>query len=262
MLTYFLDFGGVNVASGVHVDGTERYRTTGSHDFGVGTVISVWYRRDDLTTDGQVIIGSQDPLQTDQGPVSIRTWCIRATTTGVDFVSVYAADGVPRTILAFGGGAPVDNEWHHVLVYIFTWTQNPGNFGLDLYHDGAGIGTLTTGGPGTTFHDNAVYQGYADLGYIYQAASTGYPTQPFTGDIAQAWVGSNSSFNIRDYFFNGPVNLGADGRAGGIANAPETYDRVDFPFESNALMQNISTRATRTPVLADAANGILYKITP
>jgi hypothetical protein len=260
MLTYFLDFGGSGVASGVHVDGTERYRTTGSHDFGAATVISVWYRRDDLTTNGQVIIGSQDEISTDQGPASTSTWCIRATTTGVDFVSVYAS--APRTILAFGGSAPVDKEWHHVLVYISTWSGAfPGNFDLELYHDGAVIGTLSTGGPSTYLHDNAVYQGYADLGYIYQAASTGYPTQPFTGDIAQAWVGGNSSFNIRDYFFNGPVNLGADGRAGGIATdaTPDPYDRVDFPFESGALMQNISTRATRTPVLADAANGIYYK---
>ena len=258
MLTYLLDFGAVGVASGVHVDGTERYRTTGGHDFGVGTVVSIWYRRDDLTTEGQVIVGSQDQITTDQGLVSVRTWHLRANPGGISWTSVYAAEGISRTVLAYDWGVSVDKEWHHVLIRCETWQQNPGSFAIRMYHDGQDQGLFTASGPGTTFHDAAVY-GYADLGYIYQAANTSYPTQPFTGDLAQVWIGTNNSFDIRDYFFSGPVNLGADGRAGGITTAPETYDRVDFPFESDAVMQNISTRNTRTPVLADAASGINYK---
>lgn len=259
MLTYLLDFGGVGVASGVRLIGTERYRTTGSTDFGVNTVISVWYRREDLDTNNQVIIGSQDEIETDQGPVSVRTWAIRATQTGIDFVSVYANTGVPRTIVAAGFGCIRDQNWHHALFRFTAWSGAfPGNFAIEFYHDGVFRGTHTQGGPSTYFHDNAVYQGLADLGYIYQAASTGYPTEPFDGDIAQVWIGTNNTFRIGDYFSGGPVGLGATGVAGGIVTAPDIYDRVDFPFESGTVMQNISTRSTRTPVITDAADGISW----
>ena len=262
MLTYLLDFGGAGVASGVRLTGTERYRTTGATDFGVGTVISVWYRREDLATDNQVIIGSQDEIETDTGPVSIRTWAILATQTTIDFVSVYANTGVPRTIVAASFGCIRDDNWHHALFRFTAWSGAfPGNFAIEFYHDGMFRGTHTQGGPSTYFHDNAVYQGSADLGYIYQALSTGYPTQPFDGDIAQVWIGTNNTFRIGDYFSGGAVNLGATGVASGIATAPDIYDRVDFPFETGTVMQNISTRSTRTPVITDAADGIYWDST-
>jgi hypothetical protein len=262
MLTHFLDFGSTGVASGVTLTGTERYRTTGSHDFGPGTVVSIWYRRQDVATNNQTIVGGQDEITTDQGPVSIRTWALRAQTDGIAWISVYAADGVPRTVLAYTWNLPVDQLWHHVLIRLESWSGAfPGTFVIRMYYDGVDRGTYSTGGPNTYFHDTAVYQSRAELGYIYQAASTGYPMQPFVGDLAQVWIGTNNSFDIRDYFNAGPVNLGATGTEGGIKtlSLPGVYDRVDFPFESDAVMQNITTRATRTPVIADAADGIQYQ---
>ena len=264
MLTYLLDFGGAGVASGVTLTGTERYRTSGGHDFGPGTVVSIWYRRQDVETNNQTIVGGQDEITTDQGPVSIRTWALRAQTDGIAWISVYAADGVPRTVLAYTWNLPVDQLWHHVLVRLESWSGAfPGTFIIRMYHDGVDRGTYTTGGPNTYFHDASVYQSRAELGYIYQALSTGYPMQPFVGDLAQVWIGTNNSFDIRDYFNAGPVNLGATGTEGGIKtlSLPGVYDRVDFPFESDSVMQNITTRDTRTPVIADAADGIYYDAT-
>lgn len=260
MLTHFLDFGSTGVASGVTLVGTERYRTTGDHDFGAGTVVSIWYRRQDITTNNQTIVGGQDEITTDQGPVAIRTWALRAQTDGIAWISVFADTGVPRTTLAYTWNLPVDQRWHHVLVRLETWQQNPGSFVIRMYHDGQDRGTYTTGGPGTVFHDAAVYQSRAELGDIYQATNTIYPMVPFVGDLAQVWIGTNNSFDIRDYFNAGPVNLGATGTEGGLKtlNQPGLYDRVDFPFESDAVMQNISTRDSRTPVIGDAAQGIQY----
>jgi hypothetical protein len=261
MLTHFLDFGSTGVASGVTLTGTERYRTTGGHDFGPGTVVSIWYRRQDLETNNQTIVGGQDEITTDQGPVSIRTWALRAQTDGIAWISVFADTGVPRTVLAYTWNLPVDQLWHHVLIRLETWQQNPGSFVIRMYHDGVDRGTYSASGANTTFHDASVYQSRAELGYIYQALSTGYPMQPFVGDLAQVWIGTNNSFDIRDYFNAGPVNLGATGTEGGIKTLtlPGVYDRVDFPFESDAVMQNITTRATRTPVIGDAADGIQYQ---
>lgn len=262
MLTYLLDFGGAGITSGVHLTGTERYRSSGSHTLGPNTVISVWYRRDDLTTNNQVITGSQYQVLSGGTYVSTQAWGVRAQDWGIDFISVTEGGGFGNSGIGIGWVQPVDLEWHHALFVLEAWSGAfPGTFRIRLYHDGIDCGLYQTGGPGTYGHANAVFD-YLELGGVYgRAVSPVMVTEPFRGDLAQAWVGTNSTFSLKDYYSSGPVNLGPDGRSGATQTLPlpDIYDRMDYPFESTSEMWNMSTRGTRLPTVSDAADGIAHE---
>jgi hypothetical protein len=261
MLTYLLDFGGAGITSGVHFTGTERYRSSGSHTLGPNTVISVWYRRDDLTTNNQVITGSQYQVLSGSTYVSTQAWSVRAQDWGIDFISVTEGGGFGNSGVGIGWQQPVDLEWHHALFVLEAWSGAfPGTFRIRLYHDGANCGLYETGGPNTYGHANAVFD-YLELGGVYgRNSGPVMVTEPFRGDLAQAWVGTNSTFSLRDYYSSGPVNLGSDGRSGATQTLPlpDIYDRMDYPFESTSVMWNMSTRATRLPTVSDASTGLFY----
>lgn len=274
MLTHWLNFGGTGIASGVRLLGTERYRSPiDVEDYAIQqfTTMSVWYRRTDLTTLNQALLGSQFQVFSGGVFASTAAWAIRAQDWGLDFISVTEGGGFGNSAIGIGWQQPVDQEWHHVLVRMEQWTGAfPGLFHIRMFHDGIDCGLYQTGGPGTYGHANSVYGGYLELGGVYgRSVSPVMTTTPFSGDIAQVWLGTNnnSTFDIRDYYQSGPVNLGADGRSGGVKTLPQpaVYDRIDFPFESTGtfeyppVMWNMSTRSTRAPVATDAADGISHE---
>jgi len=139
------------------------------------------------------------------------------------------------------GVSVTDSDWHHYCIHI-TLTQGGfvGNFRATLYVDGVSKGESALTGPlvyGAFVQIDAEYIGFGraiDNTVVYSDFCVG---QFAVYEIAK------TDFNINDFYFNGAVNLGTDGRQGTtqLLNTPLIYITFNHPFSDLELFEGTSS---------------------
>jgi len=214
------------------------------------TVISFWMQRNGNTylDSPQTILGAPN-----EGPNNTRL-VINYTYNGS--LSVYE-NAIRFDYYAGGGGArwvfdnSFDTEWHHFLLRCKEKTPNPQPF-WDLWVDGVYIGerqnNILDGAP-------RISGEYLNLGY-----QTPYGADPdiasLDGSLAQIWIGDTNqsvypyyTFNVNDYYNNGLVDFGADGREYSILPPPAIYNPLTDPWTNvNFVEYTTQTKSAVEPI--------------
>ena len=139
------------------------------------------------------------------------------------------------------GVGVTDSDWHHYCIHItITSGAFPGNFRADLYVDGVDKGESYNSGPST-------YGAFVQLDSPYIGFGRAIDNTVVYSDfcIGQfgVWEIAKTDFNINDFYFNGAVNLGTDGRQGTtqLLNTPLIYITFDYPFSNLDLFEGTTS---------------------
>lgn len=141
---------------------------------------------------------------------------------------------------AGGGGATwmfatdIDDDWHHFLLRMNNNATGGTGFRFwDLWVDGQYISEQRNN---TLANTPRISSEYFGLGY--QAPYGADPDiSSLDGALAQVWIGNTDpvqtfgyQFAATDFYLNGPVDFGSDGRSSGNLPAPAIYNILSDPF--------------------------------
>lgn len=195
--------------------------------------ISFWVKRNlnSYLDDPQTIIGSQV-----EGPDHTR---LRFNYYYSD-VRERFEHTISWDYFAGGGGATwifatsIDDDWHHFLLRMNNNATGGTAFRFwDLWVDGQYISEQRNNTLNNTPRISSEY-----LGLGYQTPFGADPDiSSLDGALAQVWIGNTDpaqsfgyQFAPTDFYLNGPVDFGLDGRSSGNLPAPKIYNILSDPF--------------------------------
>lgn len=213
----------------------------------VTKVISFWHKNNNAVANAQNlqrVMGNEgtttDYIYLDFDTQSGDDW----DTTRTFHLRWFQSSSAPATggDLDWDTGVSVtDSDWHHYCIHI-TLTQGGfvGDFRATLYVDGVSKGESTVTGPsvyGSFIQIDAEYIGFG------RAIDNTVVYSDFCVGQFGVWEIAKTDFNINDFYFNGAVNLGTDGRQGTtqLLNTPLIYITFNHPFSDLELFEGTSS---------------------